>query len=78
MTFEDQLFPIWRYGYLEKAYFTLCYSPLRDETSAIRGVLVTVFETTARARFGISVEEGIGKGGVACAGEEGAAVPLVH
>jgi hypothetical protein len=50
ITFEDQLFPIVRYGYLEDAYFTLCYSPLRDEDAAIQGVLVTVFETTLRAR----------------------------
>ena len=50
ITFEDQLFPIVRYGYLEDAYFTLCYSPLRDESGTIKGVLVTVFETTLRAR----------------------------
>lgn len=50
ITFEDQLFPIVRYGYLENAYFTLCYSPLRNESGTISGVLVTVFETTLRAR----------------------------
>ena len=50
ITLEDQLFPIVRYGYLENAYFTLCYSPLRDEVGKISGVLVTVFETTLRAR----------------------------
>ena len=48
ITFEDQLFPIRRHGPLEDAYFTLCYSPLRDEASAVNGVLVTVFETTER------------------------------
>ena len=58
LTFEDQLFPIRRYGYLEEAYFTLCYSPVRDEASAIQGVLVTVFETTSRAKLGMSVNEG--------------------
>jgi PAS domain S-box-containing protein len=47
LTFEDQLFPISRHGYLEDAYFTLCYSPLRNEAGNIAGVLVTVFETTA-------------------------------
>ena len=50
ITLEDQLFPIVRYGYLEDAYFTLCYSPLRDESGSVSGVLVTVFETTLRAR----------------------------
>ncbi len=51
ITFEQQLFPINRYGYLEDAWFTLCYSPLRDQHAAIQGVLVTVFETTPRARL---------------------------
>ena len=31
LTFENQLYPIIRYGFLEDAYFTLCYSPVRDE-----------------------------------------------
>lgn len=35
LTFEDQLFPITRHGYLEDAYFTLCYSPVRDEQGAV-------------------------------------------
>ena len=47
LKFEDQLFPITRHGFLEQAYFTLCYSPVRDETNSIAGILVTVFETTA-------------------------------
>ena len=47
LTFEDQLFSITRHGFLEDAYFTLCYSPVRDETNSIVGILVTVFETTA-------------------------------
>jgi PAS domain-containing protein len=48
LTFEDKLYPITRHGYLEDAWFTLSYSPLRDEAGRIAGVLVTVFETTAR------------------------------
>ncbi len=48
ITFEDQLYPIERYGFLEDAYFTLCYSPLRNERAQVQGVLVTVFETTDR------------------------------
>ena len=51
LTFENQLFPINRYGYLEDAYFTLCYSPLREEQGGVNGVLVTVFETTSNARL---------------------------
>jgi PAS domain S-box-containing protein len=48
LTFEDQLYPITRYGYRERAYFTLCYSPVRAESGEVGGVLVTVFETTRR------------------------------
>ena len=48
VTFEDHLYPIVRYGYLEDVYFTLCYSPLRNEQAQVQGVLVTVFETTDR------------------------------
>ena len=50
ITFEDQLFSIRRYGYLENAWFTLCYSPLRNDSALIEGVLVTVFETTQRVK----------------------------
>lgn len=37
-----------RHGYVEDAYFTLCYSPLHDGTEVVAGVLVTVLETTKR------------------------------
>jgi PAS domain S-box-containing protein len=50
LTFEDKLFPIMRHGALEDAWFTLTYSPLRDEWGAIVGVLVTVVETTAKVK----------------------------
>ena len=46
--FDDALYPIWRSGILEDAWFTLGYSALRDESSDVVGVLVTVVETTAR------------------------------
>ncbi len=71
ITFQDQLFPIVRYGYLEDAYFTLCYSPLRNETASISGVLVTVFETTLRARSKLHRDRtanALGTNGVAHAG----------
>lgn len=35
-----------RHGYLEKAYFTFCYSALRDDDGNIAGMLDTVIETT--------------------------------
>lgn len=59
LTFEDQLYPITRHGYVEDAYFTLCYSPLRNEAGEIKGVLVTVFETTKerRARTAVQASE---------------------
>jgi signal transduction histidine kinase len=43
---EDQLNPLLRFGYLEETYFTNCYSPIRDETDKIGGVLATTTETT--------------------------------
>jgi hypothetical protein len=52
LTLEDKLFPIARHGshdgHLEDAWFTLCYSPLRDEDGVVAGVLVNVLETTER------------------------------
>ena len=50
LTFDNQLFPIKRHGYFENAYFTLCYSPVRDESRSVAGVLVTVIETTEQLR----------------------------
>jgi PAS domain S-box-containing protein len=47
---EDALFPTARSGVLEDAWFTLSYSPVRDDAGAVAGVLVTVVETTARVR----------------------------
>jgi signal transduction histidine kinase/PAS domain-containing protein/ActR/RegA family two-component response regulator len=47
ITFEDALYPITRHGVLQEAFFTICYSPLRDETGAVAGVLVTAFERAA-------------------------------
>lgn len=50
LTLEDQLFRIRPYGFLEDAYFTLCYSPVRNEAGEVAGVLVTIFNTTARVQ----------------------------
>ena len=37
-----------RHGYLEEAYFTYSYSPIRDETGGVAGVFTAVTETTDR------------------------------
>ncbi len=42
----NQLLPIDRNGYLEEAYFTYSYSPIRVESGAIGGVFTVVTETT--------------------------------
>ncbi len=46
--FEDTLLPLDRNGYLDDCYFTVSYSPVRDEFGTIAGVLGVVHETTAR------------------------------
>lgn len=45
---EDFPLEINRFGYPEQSFFTFCYSPIRDETGEIAGVMDTVIETTAR------------------------------
>ncbi|WMJ71532.1 PAS domain-containing sensor histidine kinase [Stenotrophomonas sp. 24(2023)] len=46
VTFQDKLYPLARRGRLEDVWFTISYSPLRDDDGGIDGVLVTMFETT--------------------------------
>lgn len=48
ITREDGLYPLARSGQLKDAWFTLTYSPIRDDLGAVDGVLVTMIETTAR------------------------------
>ncbi|MBU1816877.1 MAG: PAS domain-containing protein [Gammaproteobacteria bacterium] len=45
---EDFELETTRFGKLEQAYFTFCYSPLRDESGQVRGMLNTVVETTSK------------------------------
>lgn len=45
---EDFPLRIERFGQPEQAYFTFCYSPLRDDEGRIAGMLDTVIETTAK------------------------------
>ena len=45
---DDWLVPLDRNGYLENCWFTLSYSPIRDETGGVGGLLAVVVETTGR------------------------------
>lgn len=47
---EDFPLTIDRSGVAEEAYFTFCYSPLRDDEGRIAGLLDTVVETTHRVQ----------------------------
>jgi signal transduction histidine kinase/CheY-like chemotaxis protein len=43
---ERSLFVLTRHGFTEEAYFTFTFSPLRDDTGAITGILQPVVEVT--------------------------------
>ena len=45
---DDLLLVMRRHGYIEEAYFTFSYSPIRDASDAIVGIFTPVVETTAR------------------------------
>lgn len=45
---EDQLIPIFRNGKIEDVYWTFGYSPVRNTSGEIEGILVICTETTAR------------------------------
>ncbi|WP_198683240.1 sensor histidine kinase [Peristeroidobacter agariperforans] len=47
---EDYPLVIHRGGRLEQAYFTFCYSPIRDDDGRIAGMLDTVIETTSKVQ----------------------------
>ena len=47
-TVVDFLLPLDRHGFVEECYFIFSYSPIREETGNVGGVLVTVTETTER------------------------------
>lgn len=48
---EDQNIPIFRNGRLEEVYWTFGYTPVRDNYGKIKGVLVTVIETTEKIQL---------------------------
>jgi PAS domain S-box-containing protein len=45
---DDWYLPLERNGYPENCWFTLSYSPIRDETGGVGGVLAVVADTTIR------------------------------
>ncbi len=45
---DDLYIPLNRHGYLENCWFTISYSPIRDETGGVGGMLAVVAETTER------------------------------
>ena len=45
---EDFPLEVERFGRKEQAYFTFCYSPLRDDDGKLAGLLDTVIETTPK------------------------------
>ncbi len=47
---DDLLIPLHRHGYLENCYFTIAYSPIRDESGGVGGMLAVVAETTERVQ----------------------------
>jgi len=47
---DDVLIPLHRNGYLEDCYFTISYSPIRDESGGVGGMLAVVAETTERVQ----------------------------
>jgi two-component sensor histidine kinase len=47
---EDFPLVIERHGYPEQAWFTFCYSPIRDEEGQVAGMMDTVIETTGKVR----------------------------
>ena len=49
--FEDLPIAIERNGRIQETWWTFSYSPVRDETNAVGGVLCTVLETTDRVRL---------------------------
>src|SRR3954464_492720 len=47
-TVVDFMLPLDRHGFVEECYFIFSYSPIREESGNVGGVLVTVTETTQR------------------------------
>ncbi len=48
LTLEDQLYSVYRHGYLEEIYCLSSFSPLWDDSGEVAGILVTQTETTSK------------------------------
>ncbi len=54
---EDVLIPIYRNGSTQEAYWTFSYSPVRDESGKIAGVMVLCHEVIEKVAARRRVEE---------------------
>ena len=54
---EDMLIPIYRNGQIEDVYWTFSYSPVKDESGHVRGVMVICNETTDKVNTLKTLEE---------------------
>lgn len=54
---EDQLLPIYRNGQLEDVYWSYSYTPVRDESNQVAGILVTCTETTVAVGKRLQLEQ---------------------
>jgi PAS domain S-box-containing protein len=57
VSFEEAHYPIRRFGVIEDAWFTLSYSPVRDDAGAVAGVFLTIIEATRRVLAEKSLRE---------------------
>ena len=55
--FEDLPLTLMRRGYPEATWFSFSYSPIRDETGGVGGILCTVHETTERVQVEAALRE---------------------
>ncbi|WP_052954628.1 PAS domain S-box protein [Microvirga vignae] len=55
--FDDLPLTLMRRGYPEQTWFSFSYSPIRDETGGVGGVLCTVHETTKRVQAEAALRE---------------------
>lgn len=55
--FEDLPLTLMRRGYPEATWFSFSYSPIRDETGGVGGILCTVHETTQRVHAEAALRE---------------------
>jgi PAS domain S-box-containing protein len=55
--FEDLPIVIERHGYREQTWYTFSYSPVRDESGEVGGILCTVVETTGKVKAIADLQE---------------------